>query len=240
MGNFPERAVEGSALRSVLRRPHSDRERIAAELADRMDGPVTVLGIIFFLLVIADAFTISNVAVRNVFTIASWSIWAVFVAEFAVRMVVAPSTTEFLKRNWWQVVFLAVPFLRFARVLARLRVGRMGRVVSSAVRSTRTAARALTSRIAWLGSVTVIVVLSSSHLLYEFGGYDEYGEALRASAHAAVNGEPLSGDSGVAQVLSVVLSVYAGVVFAALAGMLGAFFIEGRRAEVGGPPADRG
>jgi len=52
-----------------------------------------------------------------------------------------------------QVIFLALPFLRFARIVARLRlrpIVRAGRVVSSTVRGTRIAGRELTSRAAWL------------------------------------------------------------------------------------------
>jgi len=103
--------------------------------------------------------------------VASWIVWGVFVLEFVLRAVIAPSTSDFLRRNWWQLVFLALPFFRFVRILARLRLARLGRVVSSAVRSTRTATARLSGRLGWLSAVTAIVVLSASQLLYETTPY---------------------------------------------------------------------
>lgn len=210
----------------VLRRPPTERERVARELSERMDGPVTALGIIFLLVVLADTVARPTGALAVALTVASWAIWAVFAAEFALRMVIAPSTWGFLRRNWWQLVFLVVPFLRFARILAR--VARLGRVVSSAVRTTRTARAQLSGRLGWLAAVTTIVVLSASQVLYEFGGYDRYGAALHDAALATINGEPLGVDSGFADVLEVGLALYSVVVFATLAGTVGAYFLEGR------------
>lgn len=81
---------------------------------------------------------------------ATWSLWSFFVAEFAVRLVLAPSTTRFLRRNWWQAVFLAVPFLGFLRAFTRS--ARVARALSSSVRGTRTAGRAFGSRVAYLSA----------------------------------------------------------------------------------------
>jgi voltage-gated potassium channel len=212
----------------VLRREPSERERISEELSERLDGPVTALGIIFLLLVLADTVAQPSGALATAFDVASWAIWAVFVLEFVLRAIVAPSTWGFLRRNWWQLVFLVVPFFRFARILARLRLARLGRVVSSAVRTTRTAGATLSSRLGWLGAVTAIVILSSSQVLYEFAPYDRYGDALHDAALATITGEPLGVESGLAQVLEVGLALYSVVVFATLAGVLGAYFLEGR------------
>ncbi|HSK92358.1 MAG TPA: hypothetical protein VK875_13720 [Euzebyales bacterium] len=205
------------------------RERRAEAIADRLDGPMTALGIIFVLLVVAETAVRPTGALGTAFTVVSWLVWATFVAEFVVRMVVAPSAARFLKRNWWQLVFLLLPFLRFLRVVARLRLRaltRVGRVVSSSVRSTRIAARKLSGRVAWLAAVTVIVVLASSQILYEFAGYPSYAIALHEAAYATVNGQPLSSDTWLARVMEVVLAAYSVIVFAALAGILGAFFVE--------------
>ena len=76
-------------------------------------------------------------------TVAGWVLWAVFCAEFVVRLVVAPDRRRFLGRNWWQVLFLVLPFLRFLRLVRAVCFLRSGRVMSSAVRSTRTAANVL-------------------------------------------------------------------------------------------------
>ena len=75
--------------------------------------------------------------------------------------------------------------------------------------------------------VHAIVVLAASQLLFEFGDAGTtYGQVLHAVALASVSGEPLGLQSGLAQVLEVVLALYAVVVFAASAGILGAYFVE--------------
>lgn len=221
---------EPGGSRRLHERSAGEREELAEAIADALDTPMTVLGVIFLLLVLVE--TVVSPA-HTAFTVAAWVLWAAFVGEFVLRLAVAPSRLRFLRRNGWQIVFLALPFLRFARVLARLRlraIARGGRVLSSAVRGTRTAGRNLSGRAAWLLAATVIVVLATSQLLYEFSPYEYYWLALHDTAFAAVAGQPLAVDGALARALELVLAVYSVVVFAALAGMLGAFFLERRPA----------
>ncbi len=105
------------------------------------------------------------------------------------------------------------------------RVGRLGRVISAAVRGTRTAGRRLRGRLALLVVTTAIVVLASSQILFEIDAYPSYTAALRAAALAATAGEPLTVE-GPAQLLEVALVIFSVVVFATLAGSIGAFFLE--------------
>jgi len=204
-----------------------DRERWAQALAARLDAPMAALGLIFLLVVLGQTLA-SGAALQGALAVAGWLLWAVFVAEFVLRLYVSADRTVFWRRNWWQVLFLVVPFLRFLRLVAVLRVARAGRVLSSAVRSSRSAGRLATNRLSWLAAVTVIVVLTTSQLLYALDGYASYGEALHAAALATITGEPLGRAAALPRVLDVVLAVYSVGVFATLAGALGAFFLEGR------------
>ncbi len=77
--------------------------------------------------------------------------------------------------------------------------------------------------------MTAIIILVSSQLLFLTESYDSYVDALYESALLAISGTPLTIDSGFSRLLEVVLSIYAVVVFATLAGALGAFFLEGDR-----------
>lgn len=217
-------------MTTVLARSRSERERWAQELLDRLTPAMSALGILFLLVVLGEQFTRPGSAVSLAFTIGGWLLWAVFVVEFVARMVVAPDTGRFWRRNWWQVLFLVLPFLRVLRLVRAVRVLRSGRVLSSAVRSSRSAHRVLTGRVGWLGAVWAITVLTSSQLLYQFSGYRRYGEALHAAALATITGEPLGRSDGFAQVLEVLLAVFSVVVFATLAASLGAFFVERRGA----------
>ncbi len=211
----------------VSARERTDRERLAESLAAWLDVPLTFAGLLLVLVVVADGVTPGGSGWKTVWFVVGWALWALFALEFLLRLVIAPSTTAFLRRNWWQLAFLAVPFLRFLRAFTRS--ARVARAVSTSVRGTRTAARQLTSRVAWLAAVTIGVVLASGQVLYEFGPGLTYGQSLHRAALAAVSGEPVGSEGAVVATMDIALAVYATVFFAALAGAVGAFFLGGRR-----------
>ncbi|CAN5609692.1 hypothetical protein BH24ACT11_BH24ACT11_18000 [soil metagenome] len=197
----------------------------AEELAARLDKPMGALGLLFLLVVLGQSLTAEG-PLALALSVAGWLMWAAFVAEFVLRAYVARDQSRFWARNWWQVLFLALPFLRFTRALTLLRTARVGGVLSATVRGSRSAGRLLTGRVGWLATVTAVVVLGSSQLLYVLDIYDQYAEALHGAALATITGEPLSADGPVARVLEVVLAIYSVAVFATLAGALGAYFLR--------------
>lgn len=200
----------------------------AEGLARRLDKPMGILGLVFVLVVLGQSLATDAWLVTTL-SVLGWLAWAVFVAEFAYRAVRARDRRRFWARNWWQLIFLALPFLRFARALTLLRAARVGGVLSAAVRGSRSAGRLLSGRIGWLTAVTGVVVLAASQLLYVLGAYDSYGLALYDAALATISGEPLSADGGLARFLDVALAVYSVAVFATLAGALGAYFLDRNR-----------
>ena len=218
-----------AALRT---RSPTEREELAERLASRLDGPITVAGIVLALVVVADNMTPPGSTLKKAWTFVTWALWALFATEFVLRLVIAPSALAFLRRNWWQLVFLAVPFLRFLRVFSR--TARLARVASTSVRTTRTAGRTLVGRIGWLVGVTVSTILGSSEVLYEYGPNMSYADALHDATLGAIGGEPIDATGALADAVEIVLVIHAAVVFAALAGSLGAYFLERR------PPGDPG
>ena len=152
-------------------------------LAARLDRPMGVLGLIFVFVVLGQVLARESWLVTTL-TVLGWICWAVFVAEFVLRAHIAGWSAQFWRRSWWQVLFLAVPFLRFFRALALFRVARVARVVrlggvlSAGVRGSRSAGRLLTGRLSWLAAVTAVVILASSQLYYLIDGEVAYGEAL--------------------------------------------------------------
>ena len=132
-----------------------ERERWSERLLERLDAPMGALGVLFARLVIGETVSQPTGAVAVGFTVVSWVLWLVFALEFVVRAVAAPSTTTFLRRNWWQLIFLALPFLRFLRFLGALRSIRRGARVRTCRChrcSGRAGAPAANSRIASHGS----------------------------------------------------------------------------------------
>jgi len=216
-------------MATLLSRPATERERLARELLDRLTPAMSALGVLFLLVVLGERLARPGSALGLAMTVIGWLLWLLFVSEFVLRLVVAPDRRSFLRKNWWQVVFLVLPFLRILRLVRSVRLMRTGRVLSSAVRSSRSAHRALGDRVAWLGAVSAIVVLGSSELLYEFGVYSSFGDALHGAALAAITGEPLGQPDPFAKTLEVFLALFSVGVFATLAGSLGAYFLESRR-----------
>ncbi|MET3767771.1 voltage-gated potassium channel [Marisediminicola sp. UYEF4] len=204
----------------------------AESFAKSLDKPMGILGLLF-LFVVLGQLVATQQALVSALTIIGWVFWLVFVAEFLLRAYVARFQPKFWKRNWWQVIFLLVPFLRFFRSLQALRlfrlarVGRLGGIVSASVRGTRSAGRLLTSRIGWLVAVTAVVALGSSQLLYATGTYDSYADALFEAALTTVTGSGITSTDGFPRVLHITLATHSVAVFATLAGTLGAFFLRG-------------
>ncbi|HEX6248509.1 MAG TPA: hypothetical protein VFZ64_11615 [Nocardioidaceae bacterium] len=229
-----------ASLTEPLQRDERARERWAEELLDRLTPAMSALGLLFLLVVLGEQLARDHSGLATAFTVLSWSLWGVFVAEFAARLVVAPDRRRFWRRNWWQVLFLALPFLRFLRLVRAVRFLRTGRVLSSAVRSSRSARSVLGSRVGWLAAVSAITILGSSQLLYEFSAFERYGDALHAAALATITGAAVGPDDGFARTLEVVLAAFSVVVFATLAGSLGAYFLEARTSRPGAHPGPAG
>ena len=219
----------------------NQQQVIAAEsVAQRLDRPMGVLGIIFLLVVLAQLL-VTDPTGQAVLAVVGWVFWGIFVAEFLLRAYIARFHAYFWRKNWWQVIFLLVPFLRFFRALQALRVwrvARFGTVLSAGVRGSRSAGKLLSSRIAWLLAVTAIVILAASQLLYLFAEYPSYFDALYEAALATITGAGFSADTVFARSLHVVLAVFSVVVFATLAGSIGAFFLRRDPVEDGTSPDD--
>ena len=218
-----------------------DQRRLidAEALAQRLDRPMGVLGIIFLLVVLAQLL-VTDPTGQVVLSVINWILWGIFVAEFLLRAYVARFQASFWRKNWWQIIFLALPFLRFFRALRALRilrVTRFGRVLSAGVRGSRSAEKLLSNRIAWLIAVTAIIILAASQLLYIFADYPSYLDALYEAALASITGAGFRVDTAFARILHVVLAIFSVVVFATLAGTLGAYFL-GREATMQEAPSE--
>ncbi|HEX6419809.1 MAG TPA: hypothetical protein VFZ77_15015 [Acidimicrobiales bacterium] len=215
-------------VRGCMGRSAAERQGLAEVLYHRLHPATAALGLLFVVVLLAQSAAREGTALHRVLLALTWLLWATFAAEYVLRLVIAPSRWGFLRRTWWQLLFLAVPFLTMIRALLVLRVARPTRVAVAALRGGRSARASLTGRGAWIGVATAIVIFAAADTLYRSGAVVPYGEALHAAALAGITGEPTGSDDGLARVLDVVLSAYAVVVFAALAGITGAYFIEHR------------
>lgn len=218
-----------TASRGLLPASPHHRERLAEELLDRLTPLMSALGILFVLVVLGEQLAHEGSAAATLLTAVGWVLWSVFALEFAARTWIAPDTGRFLRKNWWQLAFLVLPFLRVFRLVRAIRVLRGGRVVSGAVRGTRSTASVLRGRLGWVLSLWLITVLASSELLVTFSDYSSFARCLHDTCLAAITGERLTASDLFAQVMEVLLAAFSVVVFGSIAGVLGAFFLDSDR-----------
>lgn len=116
----------------------NDRREFSESLERFTELPMLCLAIAFVPIVIVPwAFELSA-AWDAAFNAASWIIWAAFAAELVAKTYFAPQRLVYLRRHWFDVLIVALPFarpLRIARSARLLRVGRLARVMSAAFRA---------------------------------------------------------------------------------------------------------
>lgn len=212
------------------------RERLAALVEQRLDIPMSVLALAWTVLVAYEL--VAPTSQREEITLVGNLIWCVFVLEFLAKLWVSGKPIRFLRRRWPSVLFLLLPALRVLRVVRALRLVRVlpaARVLGSSYRAIGTARSLLGGRLTFLGVATLVVIFSGGQLLYLVegdaggGGEGSLGDALWWSANLALSGNPVFEPSSfLARALSILLTAYASVVFASLAGAVGAYFVESR------------
>lgn len=212
------------------------RERAAALLERRLDPVMAVLAVLWALYIGYEL--VAPTAQRPMLALVSNIVWALFLVEFVVKLVVSGAPLRFLRRRWPSVLFLLLPALRVLRVLRAVRALRVlpaARVLGASYRAVGTARGLLQGRIAFLLSTTAVAILSGAQLLFvlergRVGGVDSLGEALWWAANLSISStlifEPVS---AAGRLLALSLSTYALVVFASLAATMGAFFVESRQ-----------
>jgi voltage-gated potassium channel len=219
-----------------MQRRHEDDQFEAwlEEALERADPFMAWLGVLFALLVGYEL----TPAAQRVLTAAGWVIWAVFAVEFLGQLWVAGNRRRFLRRHWFRVVGLLVPTLRVLRFVRLLRLGRAlpaARVVTSSYRAAGTARRLLRSRLLYLGALSAVVAVAAAELAYLFerdvdgGVFSSFGDAVLWAVAVVVagQGDPVPQSTG-AHIVMLLGFAWGVVVFATVAGSLGAFFVEHR------------
>jgi voltage-gated potassium channel len=190
-----------------------------------------------------------------------WVIWGLFVVEFAVGLLIAPSRVRFARSNWLTALSLVLPAFRALRVLAAFRFLRAARIVRSVslLRIATSVNRGLgalgrTARRRGLGYVvaaTALVILVGAAGMASFesadsvrkaggtgvdgpgAGLADFGDALWWTLYAMTTGAPTAPVTAEGRLLGWVLSVYGLAVFGYLTAILASHFIERDRADVG-------
>lgn len=232
---LPEPPIQASAQI----RDGDESQRLARRVETALELPMIVLGLVWLGLVIAELVTVLPSWLEHVGT----AIWAVFVADFALRLSLAPDRSTYLRKNWLTAIALVVPALRVFRVARVLRIMRATRAVRGvrAIRLVTTFNRARRSihallaghhALGYVVGLTIVVILLGAAGLYTFEEqFDSYPFALWWTAMLIMTmgteGWPVSAEG---RILSLLLALYGFAVFGYITASLASWFV-GREAQ---------
>lgn len=136
-----------------------ERLRLLVQLDRMLDVPMLVLGVLWLVLLLIELVSRATPLVERI----TWVLWAVFIFEYVLKLVIAPARLEYIKRNWIGLISLVVPAFRVFRIvrifrLTRVaRASRLVRILGTFNRSMR--ALRMTMRRRQLGYVLTLFVL---------------------------------------------------------------------------------
>ncbi|MGK7871226.1 ion transporter [Falsiroseomonas sp. E2-1-a20] len=214
------------------------------ELEEWLRTPMLVLSAVWLALVVAEL----ALGVSRLLETLGSVIWMIFLAEFALRLWLAPDKAVFLRTNWLSVIALVAPAFRLLRGFRLLRAARAARglrlvrVVGTANR-TMNALRATMHRrgLGYVLALTTLVNLLGAAGMYAFerapeveGGFTSFGDALWWTAMLlSTMGSAYWPVTAEGRVLCLLLAVYAFAVFGYITAAFASFFV-GRDAEARG------
>ena len=179
------------AVRSSRKPSARLRWRMLRRFEENLDMPMAVLAAAWLMLFVLDVVRGNDPLV----TFFATAIWVIFIAEFVLKLLLAPDRWQFVKRSWLTIIALIVPAFRVTRFFAGLRSLRAARAVRGA-RLVRTVG-ALNRGMGALGStlrrsgawyvvgLTIAVCFAGAAGMYALeprhpdgSGFSSYGDAL--------------------------------------------------------------
>jgi voltage-gated potassium channel len=167
-----------------------------------------------------------------------WTIWAIFAAEYGIRLYLAPSKARFVKGNVIDLFVVIVPFLRplrVARSARALRLLRASRLTVFLLRALDAGRDVLTHRkLHYTLLISLVVTIGAAVLVMELerGATDANITSLPDALWWAVTTITTVGygdrfpTTAAGRGVAVVLMIFGIALFGLLAGSLASFFIE--------------
>lgn len=216
----------------------TERWRTLGQLEDWLEGPMVLLSFLWLLLVLVELVWGSG----GVFEFIGTVIWVLFIAEFLLRLGLAPRKLPFLRGNVVTVIALAAPALRFLAALRFLRLARglrLVRIVGAANRGLNALKRSFRRRgLGYvLGATALVTALGAGGMLafepaHEVeGGFTSYADALWWTAMlVSTMGSEFWPSTAEGRVLALLLALYGLAIFGYITASFATFFI-GQEAE---------
>ncbi|CAN5713942.1 potassium channel family protein [soil metagenome] len=237
-----EKVLEKEEKEIVRERIKEERRSLVARLEDWLETPLLILGFVWLVLLVIELTGNLSPALGLAGTI----IWIIFIVDFALKFLLAPDKTDYLKASWLTAISLIVPALRVFRIFRVFRVlraaravrgVRLFRVLTSLNRGMKSLGASFTRRgFGYVVALSVIVTFAGAGGMLAFeneteGGIKTYGEALWWTAMLLTSiGSDYFPQTAEGRVLCFILALYGFAVFGYVTATLATFFV-GRDAE---------
>lgn len=225
----------------------TERRIVAAALDRWLEPPLIALGLVWLALLVVELIGWLPSSLEPVVT----GIWAIFVADYLLRLWLADRRWAYVRDSWLTLVALVVPalrVLRLARVVPFLRATRAVRgvravrVVTSVSRARRAVHRVLGQRhaLGYVVATTAVVVFAGAAAMFSFEHdgatpFDGYAHALWWTAMIVVTmGSDIWPTTAEGRVVCLALAVYGFAVFGYITASLASWFV-GHRKDRGSP-----
>jgi voltage-gated potassium channel len=135
-----------------------------------VDVPLTVLAVLWLPVLVLPLVIRVRAGLAGTFDAIDYLVWAVFVAEYLVKLYLAPARWPFFRRHLVDLLVIAVPVLRPLRLLRLLRLltlARSGLILTSALKRARELLTHNGLHFVLLSVLTIVGVCSAVELAFE-------------------------------------------------------------------------
>ena len=217
----------------------AERRSVLGDLEAWLERPMQLLGFLWLALLVLEL----TRGLSSLLATLSTVIWVVFIADFALRLYLAPERGAYLRRNWLTAVSLLVPALRVLRFTRATRVlratravrgARLVKVVGSLNRGMRALAHGMSRRgIGYVLLLTVLIVFAGAAGMFALErdhpagpGLDDYWTALWWTAMLVTTmGSDFWPRTAEGRALCFLIALYAFGVFGYVTASLATFFV---------------
>jgi voltage-gated potassium channel len=213
-----------------------ERLTVLHQLEDWLQTPMLVLSFAWLVLVTVELVWGEWRLLETFGTV----IWIVFIAEFFLRLGLAPDKSRFLRANWLTVIALVVPAFRLFRAFRILRLTRAARglrlvrIVGTANRGMNALRKSMGRRgFGYVVGATFLVALLGAAGMLAFepareveGGFESYGHALWWTAMLLTSmGSDYWPRTAEGRTLCFLLALYGFAVFGYITASFATFFL---------------
>jgi voltage-gated potassium channel len=220
-----------------------DRAEAFERFSRAVDGPLTVLALLMIPLIVLPLVMDLSPGTESAFLAIDYLIWAVFAAEYAIKLYLAPNRRQFVTHHIPDLIIVLVPMLRPLRVLRSVRLLRLLRLTlltGLAAKGLREARNILRRRgLNWVLLIVLVLNLIAAAMVLEFEGGNpdanitSYPDALwwAATTITTVGYGDRFPMSPAARGVAVVLMIAGIAMFGVITASIAAYFVEQKAEE---------